>query len=95
MAQASAGTLAYESGIPYYTNDATVTLAGVKAYDWIGQCYRNDSAPFDVASGQNFESTSGAAVSTQGYSYAQIDGASTYLNSGTPVADTGKDSSNK
>ena len=95
LAQASAGTLAYESGIPYYTNDATVTLAGVKAYDWIGQCYRNDSTPFDVASGQNFESTSGAAVSSQGYTYAQIDGASTYLNSGTPVADTGKDSSNK
>ena len=95
LAQASAGTLAYESGIPYYTNDATVTLAGVKVYDWIGQCYRNDSTPFDVASGQNFESTSGAAVSSQGFSYAQIDGASTYLYSGTPIANTGKDSSNK
>ena len=95
LAQASAGTLAYESGITYYTNDATVTLAGVQAYDWIGQTYRNDSAPFDVASGTNFESTSGSAISTQGFSYAQIDGASTYLNSGTPTAETGKDSSNK
>jgi len=95
LAQASAGTLAYESGIPYYTNDATVTLAGVQAYDWIGQCYRNDSAPFDVASGQNFESTSGAAISTQGYSYAQIDGSTTFLNSGTPKADTGKTSGAK
>ena len=92
LAQASAGTLAYESGIPYYTNDATVTLAGLSVYDWIGQCYRNDSAPLDVASGTNFESTSGSAVSTQGYSYADIDGTSTFLNSGTPVANTGKTS---
>ena len=95
LAQASAGTLAYESGIPYYTNDATVTLAGVQAFDWIGQCYRFDSAPFDVASGTNFESTSGSAISTQGYSYAQIDGSTTYLNSGTPKADTGKTSGAK
>jgi hypothetical protein len=95
LAQASAGSLAYESGISYYTNNATVTLAGVKAYDWIGQCYRNDSSPFDVASGTNFESTSGSAVSSQGFSYANIDGSTTFLDSGTPKADTGKDSSNK
>ena len=92
LAQASAGTLAYESGIPYYTNNATVTLAGLSVYDWIGQCYRNDSAPLDIASGTNFESTSGSAISTQGYSYADIDGTSTFLNSGTPVANTGKTS---
>jgi hypothetical protein len=95
LAQASAGSLAYESGISYYTNNATVTLAGVKAYDWIGQCYRNDSSPFDVASGTNFESTSGSAVGSQGFSYANIDGSTTFLDSGTPKADTGKDSSNK
>jgi hypothetical protein len=95
LAQASAGSVAYESGITYYTNNATVTLAGVKVYDWIGQCYKNDSAPFDVASGTNFESTSGSAISTQGFSYANIDGDTTFLNSGTPKADSGKDSSNK
>ena len=29
LAQSSAGTLAYESGIPYYTDDAVLTLTGV------------------------------------------------------------------
>ena len=95
LAEASEGSVAYESGIKYYTNNATVTLAGVKAFDWIGQCYRNDSTPFDVASGTNFESTSGSAIGSQGYSYASIDGSSTFLSGGTPIADTGKDSSNK
>ena len=95
LAQGGAGTLAYESGIPYYTNDATLTLTGVKVYDWIGQTYRNDSTPFDVTNGTNFESTSGSVISTAGHSYSAVDGASTYLNSGIPTADTGKNSSSK
>ena len=89
LTQASAGTLAYDSGIPYYTNDATLTLAGVTITNLVGQCYRNDSAPFDVTNGTNFESTSGSTVSFQGYSYANIDGASTFLNSGTPTVNVG------
>ena len=92
VAQASAGTLVYVSGVPYYTNDATLTLSGVSVYDWIGQTYRNDSTPFDVVNGTNFESTSGSAIGSNGYSYADVDGASTFLNSGTPVAETGKTS---
>ena len=95
LAQGGAGTLAYESGIPYYTDDATLTLTGVKVYDWIGQTYRNDSTPFDVTNGTNFESTSGSVISTAGHSYSAVDGASTYLNSGIPTADTGKNSSSK
>jgi len=94
LVQGGAGTLAYESGIPYYTNDATLTLSGVKVYNWIGQCYRNDSTPFDVTNGTNFESTSGSAISTAGHSYSAVDGASTFLNSGVPMANTGKDSGN-
>ena len=95
LAQSSAGTLAYESGIPYYTDDATLTLTGVQLYNWIGQTYKNDSTPFDVTNGTNSEGTSGAVISTAGHNYAALDGASTYLNSGIPTADTGKDSSNK
>lgn len=95
LAQGGAGTLAYESGIPYYTNDATLTLTGVKVYDWIGQTYRNDSTPFDVTNGTNFESTSGSVISTAGHSYSAVDGSSTFLNSGIPIADTGKNSSSK
>tara|TARA_R110001592_G_scaffold1805_14_gene10896 strand:- start:6299 stop:8905 length:2607 start_codon:yes stop_codon:yes gene_type:complete len=95
LAQGGAGTLAYESGIPYYTDDATLTLTGVKVYNWIGQTYKNDSTPFDVTNGTNFESTSGSVISTAGHSYAAVDGTTTYLNGGIPKADTGKDSSNK
>ena len=95
LAQSDAGTLAYESGIPYYTDDAVLTLTGVKLYNWIGQTYKNDSTPFDVTNGTNSEGTSGSVISTAGHSYAALDGASTYLNSGIPTADTGKDSSNK
>ena len=89
LSQASAGTLAYDSGVPYYTNDATLTLAGVTITNLVGQCYKNDSAPFDVTNGTNFESTSGSTVGFQGYSYANIDGASTFLNSGTPTVNVG------
>ena len=95
LAQSSAGTLAYESGIPYYTNNAVLTLTGVQLYNWIGQCYKNDSTPFDVTNGTNSEGTSGSVITTAGHSYSALDGSSTYLNSGVPIADTGKDSSNK
>ncbi len=94
ISQASAGTLRYVSGIPYYTNNATLTLAGVEVYDWIGQAYTDQSQILTIANGTNQESTSGSTISTQYYSYADIDGAETFLNSGVPVADTGKDSGN-
>ena len=90
LAQSSAGTLAYESGIPYYTDDAVLTLTGVQLYNWIGQTYRNDSTPFDVTGGTNFEGTTGSVFGTAGHSYNALDGAVTYLDSGIPIADTGK-----
>tara|TARA_R110002153_G_scaffold265795_1_gene428655 strand:- start:2908 stop:5511 length:2604 start_codon:yes stop_codon:yes gene_type:complete len=92
LVQASAGSLAYESGISYYTNDATLTLGSVGVTNWIGQCYRNDSTPFDISNGTNFESTSGSTIGFQGYSYASIDGSSTMLNSGTPKVNIGTSS---
>lgn len=90
----SPGTLKYVSGIPYYTNNATLDLAGVSVYNWIGQTYRNTSQPFQVTNGTNQEGTSGSAIGTQNYSYAQIDGSSTFLSGGIPIANTGKDSGN-
>lgn len=92
LTEGGAGTLAYESGIPYYTNNATLTLSGVEVYDWIGQTYRNDSTPFDVTNGTNFESTSGSVISTAGHSYSALDGSVTYLSGGIPIANTGKTS---
>ena len=92
LVQASAGSLAYDSGIPYYTNDASLTLGSVGVTNWIGQCYRNDSTPFDVSNGSNFESTSGSTVGLQGYSYASIDGSTTMLDGGTPKVNIGTSS---
>jgi hypothetical protein len=92
LVQGTAGTLKYVSGIPYYTDDATLNLTGVEVYDWIGQTYTNSSSPLTITNGTNQESTTGTTVSSQGYSYADIDGSSTFLNSGIPIADTGKTS---
>ena len=92
LVQASAGTLKYISGVPYYTNDATLTLGGVTVHDWIGQCYSQTSSPFAIANGTNQESTSGSTVSTQYSTYADIDGSTTFLESGTPKANTGPNS---
>ena len=94
LTENSPGTLKYVSGIPYYTNNATLDLAGVSVYNWIGQTYRNTSQPFQVTNGTNQEGTSGSAIGTQNYSYAQIDGSSTFLSGGIPIANTGKDSGN-
>ena len=59
----------------------------------------NENSKFNVRNasvfGTNFESTSGSTITTAGHSYSAVDGASTFLNSGIPIADTGKDSSNK
>ena len=92
LVQGTAGTLKYVSGIPYYTDDATLTLTGVEVYDWIGQTYTNSSNPFTITNGTNQEGTSGSTVSSQSYSYANMDGSSTFLSSGVPIVDTGKTS---
>jgi len=93
IAEGTAGTYRYISGVPYYnTGSPTVDLSGTEIYNWIGQTYRNTSSPFEIASGTNDESTSGSVVSTQYKTYAQLDGAVTYLSGGIPIADTGKTS---
>ena len=94
LVESSAGTLKYVSGIPYYTNNATLTLGGLTAYDWIGQCYTQSSTPLQITNGTNQESTSGSTISTQYKTYAQLEGASSYLTGGIPNVDTGKDSGN-
>ena len=75
--------------------DPPLTLAGAELYQWIGQTYRNTTQPFEIASGTNDESTSSSVISTQYKNYATLDGASTYLTSGVPNANTGKTSGTK
>jgi len=90
LSEGTSGTKRYISGIPYYnTGSPTVTLSGIEVTNFTGQAYQNTTSPFTVASGTNAESTSSSAISTQNYTYADIDGGTTFLNSGIPVANTG------
>lgn len=90
VTQNSAGTLAYVSGVPYYTNDAVLNVSGVTVTDVSGQTYRNTSSPFDVTNGTNVESDSGSAFNFQNKGYAILP--SSFLNNGYPKANVGMDS---
>ena len=87
VTQNSAGTLAYVSGIPYYTNDAVLNVAGVLVSNVAGQMYKNDNAPFNISSGTNIEGDSGSAFSSQTKGYSILP--SSVLSSGNPKANTG------
>jgi|APSaa5957512535_1039671.scaffolds.fasta_scaffold00062_48 hypothetical protein len=90
LSEGTAGTKRYISGVPYYnTGSPTLNLAGVQISNLTGQAYKDTSSVVEVDSGTNQESTSSNAFSNQNYTYANIDGASTMLSSGIPVADTG------
>ena len=89
LTQNSAGTLKYISGIPYYTNDATLTLSGVTISNFTGQCYQNTTSPVVVENSTNQEGTSGAAFGTNNYTYANIDGSTTMLTSSVPNVNVG------
>lgn len=87
VSQNSAGTLAYVSGVPYYTNDAVLDVSGVLVSNVAGQFYRNDTTPFNIVSGTDVEGDSGSAFSTQTKGYSILPSAT--LNSGYPIANTG------
>lgn len=89
LTQASAGTLSYISGIPYYTNDATLTLAGVTVQSFTGQTFQNTTSPVVVENSTDLEGTSGNAIGTNNFTYANIDGSTTMLDSGTPKVNIG------
>ena len=87
------GTFRYVSGIPYYnTGSPTVNITGMTINDLVGQAYTNQSNIVEVDSGTNAEGTSSAASNANDYSYSDIDGATTMLDSGTPKVNTGTSS---
>ena len=93
VTQNAAGTFRYISGIPYYNSGSpSLTLAGVTIDNLVGQCYTNQSNIVEVDDGTNQESTSSNAIANTDYTYANIDGATTMLSSGTPKANTGTSS---
>jgi len=92
VTQTAPGTLKHISGIPYYNNSSnTISVAGIEVSNWIGQAYRNGSN-FFFEDSTNDESTTDSIINTQSKSYSDIDGASTMLSSGTPIAGTGQGS---
>ena len=87
LTQNSAGTLAYVSGIPYYTNDAVLNVAGALVSNVAGQVYKHDSDIFNISSGTNVEGDSGSAFSSQTKDYTILPSGS--LSSNKPKANTG------
>lgn len=90
LTQNAAGTFRYVSGIPYYNSGSpSLTLSGTQISNLTGQTYSDVSNVVEVLSGTNYESTTSSAISTQSYTYANIDGASTMLSGGIPTTDVG------
>ena len=90
ITQATAGTFRYISGVPYYnTGSPAVNITGLTVTNFVGQTYRNTTAPYTTTTGTLAESTSGSLISSQNKTYAQIDGAPTFLTGGIPNATTG------
>ena len=89
VAQGTQGTLRYISGVPYYnTGSPTLTVTGTTVANFTGQCYQDTSSPHEVDNGTQITG-SGNAIDNTNFTYANVDGASTMLSSGIPVADTG------
>ena len=90
ITQSNAGSFRYISGIPYYNSGSpTLSLSGVTVEDLVGQCYTNQSDIVMVDDGSNQEGTSSNAISNSGYTYEEIDGATTMLNGGIPKVNIG------
>ena len=90
VAEGTAGTKRYVSGIPYYNaGSPTVTVTGTTIENFTGQAYQDTTSPHEVDNDTNQESTSGNVITDSNFTYAQVDGASTMLSSGVPVTDTG------
>lgn len=90
VTQVSAGTLRYISGIPYYNSGSPeIRISGLTVNNLVGEAYYDGSQIVQFRSGTNYESTSGSAISTTNFNYSDIDGASTMLSGGVPIAQTG------
>ena len=90
VAQGTAGTQRYVSGIPYYNSGSpTVTVTGTTIANFTGQAFQDTTSPHEVDNDTNQESTSGDVITDSNFTYAQVDGASTMLSSSIPVTDTG------
>jgi hypothetical protein len=84
------GVYRYISGVPYYNSGSpSVNITGTTITNLTGQAYRDTSSPHEVDPATNDESTSGSVISNNNYTYSDMDGSTTFLNSGTPLVNTG------
>ena len=92
LAEGTAGTKLYISGIPYYSDSGTapsLNLTGVTVTNLTGQCYSDVSNPVEVDADSRLEGSAGSAIANLDFTYANIDGSSTMLSSGTPTVNVG------
>jgi len=94
MTETTAGTYRYISGVPYYnTGSPAISINVLQVSNLTGQTYTNTGSPLTISSGTNYESTSGAVISTQTKSYSQINGSPSMLTGSIPNANVGISSS--
>lgn len=93
LTESVSGNYRYISGIPYYnTGNPKLAISGTEVLDFVGQCFTGES-PIVIANDLNHEGTVQGSISTQTYTYADVDGQTSMLDSGIPVANTGVGSS--
>jgi hypothetical protein len=89
VTQNAAGTFQYVSGVPYYdAGSPSLTVTGTTIANLTGQAYADISNPHEIEPGTVSEG-SGSIISNLDFTYANIDGASTFLTAGIPNTDTG------
>jgi hypothetical protein len=89
VAENTAGTYEYISGIPYYDSGSPdLSVTGTTVANFTGQAYQDTSSPHEIDPGTVSEG-SGSIISNLDYTYAQVDGASSMLTGGIPNTDTG------
>jgi hypothetical protein len=89
VAENTAGTYEYISGIPYYdTGSPDLTVTGTTVANFTGQAYQDTSSPHEIDPGTVSEG-SGSVISNLDFTYANIDGGTTMLTGGIPNTDTG------
>jgi len=90
VAQGTQGNLRYISGVPYYNDGSpTVTVTGSTIANFTGQAYQDASNPVEIDPGTHQESTTGDIIANTDFTYAQVDGSTTMLDSGIPKTDIG------
>jgi len=89
VSNVTATTIRTISSIPYYQAGGNIRVVGLQAYNWIGQTYTSSTPMSIAANASAAEGTTGTLITTQTKTYAQLDGATTFLSGGIPKANTG------